>query len=110
MQPWVENMDYPKRESFLAQVFDLVSNGLIQTYDIFDDSLSVKKVREIIQMRTDSVITKSKIPPYRDTLIITTTNNFDYNKVAKFRFMEEWFLNERNAQIYKKIVGFAPLI
>ena len=110
LKPWIENMDNSKRDNFLAQLFDLVSSGIIQTYDIFDDSLSVKKVREILQLQTDTVVTKSKIPPYRDTVIISTTNRFDYNKVAKFRFMEEWYLNEKTSDITKKIVGFAPLV
>ncbi len=109
-QPWVENIEYSKRETFLIQLFDMVSNGLIQTYDIFDDSLSVKQVKDIILLKTDTIFTKSKYPPFRDTIVINTTNNFDFSKVARFRFMEEWYLNEKSAVISKRIVGFAPLI
>jgi hypothetical protein len=106
---WSENIEYNKRENFLSQVFDMVANGLIQAYDIFDDSLSIRKVRDIVKLRSDTVLTKTPYPPYRDTLIISVTNNFDYTKVGRFRFLEEWYLNEKTGLLAKKVVGFSPL-
>lgn len=109
-QWWIDNIELGKREDYLKQLFDMVGNGIIQSYDIFDDSLTVKKVRDLIGMNIDTVHGKTTYPPFRDTIMIVNKNAFDYDKVAKFRFLEEWYLDEPTAHILKKVVGFAPLV
>ncbi|MBP7496840.1 MAG: hypothetical protein KA792_04165 [Bacteroidales bacterium] len=106
---WVENIDYYKRESFIKQLFDLVGNGLIQAYDIFDDSLSIQKVREAIGFSSDTIITKSPSPPFNDTIMVVTVNKIDIDKISKIRFLEEWYLDEKTVQLNKRIIGLAPL-
>ncbi len=106
--PWVQNIDRRKRMTFVNKIMDAAYSGKIQAYDYFNNPLTVEQVK-LIGVDTIYQTLKRVYPPYDeyDTVIIS---KFELKDITKIRFLEEWYIDEDNLEIEKKITGIAPVI
>jgi len=106
---WQENMEGPKREKFVDIILDAALSGKVKAYDyITEDLLSKKQVEEIFN-RSDTLMLTRTTPPYEeyDTVINT---RLDRRLIHRITFLEEWYFDEENFKMEKKVVGIAPAI
>ena len=105
---WVQNIDKHKREAFVNMIMDAAYSGKIQAYDYFNNPISVEQVKSIGVDTIYKILTRD-YPPYDeyDTVIIS---KFELKDITKIRFLEEWYIDEDNLEIEKKIIGIAPVI
>jgi len=106
--PWVQNIDRRKRMAFVNMIMDAAYSGKIQAYDYFNNPITAEQVKSI---GVDTIYqTLMRVyPPYDeyDTVIIS---KFELKDITKIRFLEEWYIDEDNLEIEKKITGIAPVI
>ena len=105
---WVQNIDRLKREAFVNMIMDAAYSGKIQAYDYFNNPLTVEQIKSIGVDTIYKTLTRD-YPPYDeyDTVIIS---KFELKDITKIRFLEEWYIDEDNLEIEKKITGIAPII
>jgi hypothetical protein len=106
---WCENMEGPKREKFVDIILDAALSGKVKAYNYMtNDLLSKKQVEEIFN-RSDTLMVTRTIPPFEeyDTVINT---KLDRRLIHRITFLEEWYFDEENFIMEKKVVGIAPAI
>ncbi len=105
---WVQNIEGVKREKFVKSILDIAASGKVKAYDYNNDPLTVNDVKSIL-CEIDSVQLQRPYPPYEeyDTIL---KNEVMVNDVVKVRFMEEWYMDDKNLQINKKVAGIAPMV
>lgn len=105
---WVQNIEGEKREKFLGEIIKAAYDGELQVYNGFGNPLTTQEVKNI-QNHVDSFYIQSKSPPYKDSLVVIK-NKLKINEITKISFLEKWELDEKNYNIIKKTIGYAPLI
>lgn len=106
---WRENMEGPKREKFVNIILDAALSGKVKAYDyITDNPLSKEQVNAIFN-KFDTVTFTRLNPPYDeyDTIINIKLERKDIHRIT---FLEEWYFDEVNFKMEKKVVGIAPAI
>lgn len=106
---WCENMEGPKRENFVNIILDAALSGKVKAYDYISDVLLSKAQVEAIFSRFDTVMYTRTIPPYDE---VDTVINFklDRKEIHRITFLEEWYFDEKNFKMEKKVVGIAPAV
>ena len=105
---WKENMEGPKREKFVKYIFDAAYSGKIKAYNYDDQPLTVDQVKAIGN-ETDTIRSTRPYPPY-DEFDTIVSNVLDLRDIHRITFLEEWYINEKNMQITKKVVGVCPAL
>lgn len=106
---WRENMEGPKREKFVDIILDAALSGKVKAYDyITEEPLSKNQIEGIFNRSDTLMLTRTK-PPYEeyDTVINT---RLDRRLIHRITFLEEWYFDESNFKMEKKVVGIAPAI
>ncbi len=106
---WCENMEGPKREQFVNIIVDAALSGKVKAYDYISNTLLTKNEVEVIFNRYDTVLYTRTVAPFDevDTVINTKLDRKDIHRIT---FLEEWYFDEKNFSIEKKVVGVAPAI
>ena len=106
---WRENMEGPKREKFVNIILDAALSGKVKAYDYITDALLSNEQIEGIFNRYDTLVLTRAKPPYDeyDTIINT---KLDRKYIHRITFLEEWYFDEKNFKMEKKVVGIAPAI
>lgn len=106
---WCENMEGPKREQFINIIVDAALSGRVKAHDYIDNTLLTKSEVEGIFNRYDTVLYTRTVAPFDevDTVINTKLERKDIHRVT---FLEEWYFDEENFIIEKKVVGVAPAL
>jgi len=100
---WNQNIEGSKRETFVKTILDLAYTGKVKAYDYFNNLLSPDDVKKIGN-EVDSV---SMDDPSNTNKKIDTVlrKKLDIQQITKVRFLEEWYLDEKNYAFEKKVVG-----
>jgi hypothetical protein len=100
---WVQNIEGSKRESFVKTFLQLAYDGKVKAYDYYNKPLTAAEVKQI-DNRTDTISIQDLKDPEKmhDTVI---KQELDLQKITKVRFLEEWYLDEKNLSFDKKVVG-----
>ena len=106
---WCENMEGPKREQFINIIVDAALSGKVKAYDYINNTPLTKSEVEVIFNRYDTVLYTRPVAPFDevDTVINTKLDRKDIHRVT---FLEEWYFDEKNFIIEKKVVGVAPAL
>ena len=100
---WNQNIEGSKREPFIKTILDLAYSGKVKAYDYYNNPLTPEQVKKI-GYKNDTISTVDPNDPTKmhDTVIKTTLN---LQQITKVRFLEEWYLDEKNFSFDKKVVG-----
>ncbi|MEI6123121.1 MAG: hypothetical protein WCQ95_05770 [Bacteroidota bacterium] len=106
---WKENMEGQKREKFVNILLDAAFDGKVKAYDYFSDLLLTKQQVNSIMNRNDTLKSTRPFPPYDefDTVIV---QKLERKNIHRITFLEEWYFDEKNFTMEKKVVGIAPAI
>ncbi|HOY32000.1 MAG TPA: hypothetical protein PKW80_08990 [Bacteroidales bacterium] len=104
---WRENMEGPSREKFVNIILDAVETGNVKAYDYITDAPLDKAQLDAVFNRSDTIMLTRTTPPYNeyDTVINT---KLDRKYIHRITFLEEWYFDEKNFKMEKKVVGIAP--
>ena len=100
---WNQNIEGSKREPFVKSILDLAYSGKVKAYDYFNKPLTPEEVKKIGNT-TDTIYYANPNDPTKmhDTVVKNTLN---LNLITKVRFLEEWYMDEKNFNFEKKVVG-----
>ena len=106
--PWIQNIEESSRQKLVSTILTAAYEGKVQAYDYFNNPLSVEALKRIGVDTTYRTLTRTT-PPYAeyDTVI---TSKIEIADITKIRFLEEWYLDEENMVIEKKILAIAPVV
>lgn len=102
---WVQNIEGQQRETFLKTIISKTTQSEVKAYDDFGKTLTAEQLQNIIH-RVDTVWINSDTA---DSEPVAVEHAFNINDISALSFIEEWQLAD-NAQIEKRIIGYAPLI
>ncbi len=104
---------YPQ-QSLIEIMHTAASNGDLSVYDMtvinadqFKEKLDVSKVN-MIGNSTDTISRINPITLQQEDVI--QTNEFDPQKIIKFKIKEDWFFDEETSTFQVRIIGIAPVI
>lgn len=100
---WTQNIEGSKREIFVKTILDLAYSGKVKAYDYFNEPLTTEQVKAI-DNTSDTISVQDPDNPdiYLDTVIKQT---LDIQIITKVRFLEEWYLDEKDYSFDKKVCG-----
>lgn len=100
---WTQNIEGSKRETFVKTILDLAYSGKVKAYDYFNEPLTTEQVKAIDNI-SDTISVQDPDNPdiYLDTVIKQT---LDIQIITKVRFLEEWYLDEKDYSFDKKVCG-----
>jgi len=106
---WKENMEGSQREKFVNILLDAAFGGKVKAYDYMDNSLLSKAQIDNITNHKDTIRMVRAYPPYDeyDTIVVQKLERKDIHRIT---FMEEWYFDEKNFTMEKKVVGIAPAV
>ena len=104
---WVENLEGIKREKFVNLLLDAAFDGKVKVYDYLDNTLLSKSQVDNIVCKTDTMKVVRSAPPY-DEIDTVVMQKLDRKDIHRLTFMEEWYFDEKNFKMEKKVVGIAP--
>ena len=105
--PFLEGLDTKK---FINIILNKVLSGEVKAYNYFSDKLKQLSVEEI----------KEKFGAINDTIMVEDFETDEMlieiiepeicpEEIQSLVFIEEWYLDEENYMLYKKVVGIAPV-
>ena len=104
---------YPQ-QPLIEIMHTAASNGDLSVYDMtvinadqFKEKLDVSKVN-MIGNSTDTISRINPITLQQEDVI--QTNEFDPQKIIKFKIKEDWFFDEETSTFQVRIIGIAPVI
>ncbi|MCK5838986.1 MAG: hypothetical protein KAG99_04010, partial [Bacteroidales bacterium] len=70
--------------------------------------LTAEQVKSI-GYRRDTLTFQRAYPPYElfDTIV---EEKIEIRDITRFRFLEEWYFNDKTLEIEKKVLGIAPVV
>jgi hypothetical protein len=106
---WVQNLEGPNREKFVQAVIQSARTGKVKVYDVISNKqLSPEEVLAT-GTRTDLLTLQRPYEPYENYDSIVT-RELQLSDITRVRFLEEWYLNEDNGLITKKVIAICPLV
>jgi hypothetical protein len=106
---WVQNLEGPKREKLVQAVITSAREGKVKVYDVMTNKqLSAGEILER-GTRTELLTLQRPFEPYEnyDTVI---KRELQLSDISRLRFLEEWYLNQDNGKITKKVIAVCPLV
>lgn len=106
---WVQNIEGQDRENFVRKIISAAYKGKVKAYDAcFNTPLTLDQLKAI-ENYTDTVTLQRSYSPYKeyDTII---GHQINLNQITRIRFLEEWYFQENDIVINKKVIGIAPMI
>ena len=105
---WVQNIEGRSREALIRRVLEAAGKGEVQAYNYFNNPLTAEQVKSI-GYRRDTLTFQRAYPPYElfDTIV---EEKIEIRDITRFRFLEEWYFNDKTLEIEKKVLGIAPVV
>lgn len=104
---WIQNLPGPERDNLVNMIMDGALSGKYKVFDYYNQPLSPEAVK---MMMADTIYytIMDEEPPYqeRDTMVI---NKILREDITRIRFLEEWTTDPETMQVYKKVLGIAPI-
>ncbi len=106
---WIQNIEGPKREKFINQIFSAVKDEKIKIFDLNENEVNLEKVlANLFTFDTIQLDKNGKKDKKIDTVFIT--NSFNLNNINQIRFNEKWSFNEKTLKISKTVNAFCPVL
>lgn len=106
---WVQNLEGPKREKLVQSIINTANSGKLKIFDVMTNKqMTVAELKER-SVRTELLTLQRSYAPYEnyDTLV---KRELQLSDISRLRFLEEWYLNEDNGFITKKVIAICPLV
>ncbi|MBW6491519.1 MAG: hypothetical protein K0B15_10045 [Lentimicrobium sp.] len=106
---YVQNLEGPNREKFIQAVIQSAQSGKLKVYDVMSNKqLSAADVLAA-GTRTELLTLQRPYEPFEnfDTIV---TRELQLSDITRVRFLEEWYMNEDNGRITKKVIAMCPLV
>ena len=109
MDWWVQNIEGSNRDKLVKDIINQVTTGEVKAYDFFTCKPFTTEDIKGMMKRVDSISVERATPPYDlvDTVMITEIRLSD---ITKFRFLEEWSMNDKTLAFSKKVAGICPMV
>lgn len=106
---WVQNLEGPKREKFIQSVIQSARSGKLKIYDVMNFKQMSSADVLATGTRTELLTLQRPYEPYEnyDTIV---SRELQLSDITRVRFLEEWYLNEDNGRITKKVIAICPLV
>lgn len=106
---WVQNLDNNKRVDLVKAVMEAARSGKYKVYDVMTNQELTPEEIEKRGMRRELMTLQRDYPPYEqfDTLVV---NKIELSDISRMRFLEEWYLNEDNGKVTKKVLAMCPML
>lgn len=106
---WFDNIEPSNRLNFIDIILNTALSGKSRLYDYFESTVSSIQLKNGLY-HTDTLTVPNPAHPEnnKDTTIITH-KDFDKNSIAKIRFMEEWYFDNKTYNFTKKIAWISPM-
>ncbi|MFH1121743.1 MAG: hypothetical protein V1775_18125 [Bacteroidota bacterium] len=106
---WIQNLEGPKREKLVQSLITSANSGKLKIYDVMTNkSMTAAELKER-SMRNELLTLQRPYAPYEnyDTIV---KKELQLSDITRLRFLEEWYLNEDNGFVTKKVIAICPLV
>lgn len=106
---WVQNLEGPNREKLVQSIIRTARSGKLKLYDVMSNQPMTVEQLEERSTRNELLTLQRPYPPYEnfDTIV---KRELQLSDISRVRFLEEWYLNEENAFVTKKVIAICPLV
>ena len=106
---FVQNLEGLKREKLIHAVMDAARSGKFKVYDVMSNKPLTTDEILAVGTRTNMLTLQRPYEPYEnyDTII---KHELQLSDVSRMRFLEEWYMNEKNGFVTKKVIAICPLV
>ena len=105
---FVQNLEGPNREKLIQAVMETARSGKFKIYDVMSNRLMTNEEVLAVGTRTDILTLQRQYEPYEDYDTILK-RELQLSDISRMRFLEEWYMNEKNGHITKKVIAICPL-
>lgn len=105
---FVQNLEGPKREKLITAVMETARGGKFKIYDVMSNKPMTNEEVLEVGTRTDILTLQRHYEPYEDYDTIIK-RELQLSDISRMRFLEEWYMNEKNGYITKKVIAICPL-
>ena len=106
---FVQNLEGPKREKLIDALLETARSGKFKIYDVMTNKLMTNQEVLEVGTRTNLLILQRPYEPYEDYDTIVK-RELQLSDISRMRFLEEWYMNEKNGFITKKVIAICPLL
>ncbi len=105
---WISNIPGPQRDDLVNWIFEMAYNGKLEAFDYYNQPLTPGEVKNI-GFDTVYMTLMRTAEPYEmyDTMVVYS---FERSDVVKVRFLEEWYYDDNQESIIKKVLAVAPVL
>ena len=106
---FVQNLEGPKREKLIHAVMETARNGKFKVYDVMSNKPMTSEDVLAAGTRSNLLTMQRPYEPYEnyDTVI---KRELQLSDISRMRFLEEWYMDEKNGFITKKVIAICPLL
>ena len=105
---FVQNLEGPKREKMIQAVIETARSGKFKIYDVMSNKLMTNEDVLEVGTRTDILTLQRQYEPYEDYDTILK-RELQLSDISRMRFLEEWYMNEKDGFITKKVIAICPM-
>ncbi|HPG32856.1 MAG: hypothetical protein H6541_01215 [Lentimicrobiaceae bacterium] len=106
---FVQNLEGPKREKLVQAIINTANSGKLKMYDVMTNKPMTPAELKERSTRKELITLQRAYAPYEDYDSIVSTE-LQLSDITRVRFLEEWYLNEKNGLITKKVIAICPLV
>lgn len=105
---WENGLPGPYRDKLINRMMDDAIAGKVAVFSGIGKKLTADEIKNL---GTETIKTSFQraYPPY-DSYDTTIIQQFDVRDISRIRFLEEWYYDNGNHLIDKKILGMAPML
>lgn len=105
---WENGLPGPYRDKLISKIMDDATTGNVVVFSAIGKKLTIDEIKNLGAETIETTFQRA-YPPYAsyDTII---TQHLDLRDISRVRFLEEWYYDNENHLIDKKILGMAPMV
>jgi len=106
---WIQNLEGPKREKLVQAIITSANAGKLKIYDVMTNKPMTAAELKERSTRNELLTLQRPYSPYEnyDTIV---KKELQLSDITRLRFLEEWYLNQDNGRITKKVIAICPLV
>ena len=106
---FVQNLEGLKREKLIYAVVEAARSGKFEVYDVMSNKLMTAEDVLAVGTRTNMLTLQRPYDPY-DNYDTIVKQELQLSDISRMRFLEEWYMNEENGFVTKKVIAICPLL
>ncbi len=106
---YVQNLEGSNRENFIQAVMDAARGGELKVFDVMSNKPLTAEDVQAVGTRSNLLTLQRPYDPYEsyDTIL---KSELQLSDITRMRFLEEWYMNQANGFITKKVIAICPLV